>query len=1031
MIRPRRASIKAFQGPLLARFCGGATITALRRWTPSHLVLLLLAIPLGTMVASIVGPVDLFDWWYEFTRGHEDWELDELVPGLILALGIALGFMAQRIGQSRRDLIRSEAAGRDARDSEQRFRDFAEIGSDWLWETDADHRFTFVSERCEAATGLPAAAILGKACWDIIEPKADDTTWVRFRNALARRRRVSEFMVCFVDAEGKTRHWSLSGKPLFDAEGEFLGYRGVGSDQTLSNWLREQATTAQTRLMSAIESMPVDAMLFDTDERLILSNRKVIARNTGPSTPLHTGISFAEMTRLELANGVLAPVDSDQNRWLKGRVQRFRSGSNAEVMKLADGRWLLVLERRTPAGDILCIRTDITTLKRNEQELAEKSIFLRMIIENMAQGLLVFDKDLRLAVWNDRAMQIMDFPPDYAKVGRPMADFLTFRAKRGDFGPGDVDRIVAERLTTAGLPQDETFDEVGPKAKVVAVRRCELPNGGFIATFTDITRRRHDEAALTNHRKLLQAIVDAVPAMVSAKDRDSRYILMNRFQSELYGVAPEQAVGKTSSELIGQDYGAYTAILDRQVIDSGTALPFFEERAPDAFGIQHDWLTTKVPLKDQTGKVTSLVTVALDMTERKRTERDLLHAQKMESLGQLTGGVAHEFNNLLTAIGGFARMAQKRIEKTDHVLECLGEVTQATERAATLTREMLAFSRKQPMEQKIVCLADTVDEVQRLLAPVLGETIDLSVQHRDRQARAFVDTGQISQVLVNLCINARDAMPKGGKITIASDVVSVAQDAHASAAILCPGRYVVLSVADSGTGMDEATAKQAFEPFFTTKEPGKGTGLGLSVAYGIVDQMGGTIELDTAPGEGSTFTIYLPLVESEEPTMPAPFELNEPRAASRQATVLVAEDDPAVCRLVEAELSSLGFKVLMAGNGREAVELARTYEHDIEVLLTDVSMPEMGGPEAARAIQACRPETKVVFMSGYTTRGNNAAFALPEDAVVVFKPFSERALVEAIDSVLVDERSDQSGPFWLGGPVGGPSGKLMVTGGFR
>jgi len=398
-----------------------------------------------------------------------------------------------------------------------------------------------------------------------------------------------------------------------------------------------------------------------------------------------------------------------------------------------------------------------------------------------------------------------------------------------------------------------------------------------------------------------------------------------------------------------------------------------------------------------------VIVMVEDLTERLRLEEQLRHSQRLEAVGQLAGGVAHDFNNLLTIIAGRTRFALRELAGTDDGLRTdLEEVAAATERAAALTRQLLAFSRRQVLQPRVLDLNAVVMRTDRMLRRLIGEDIEIAIELAEDLHPVRADRGQLEQVILNLAVNARDAMPNGGRLTISTSNVELgappAVDVDRPDA---PGPHAMLAVSDTGHGMDAATRSHLFEPFFTTKEPGKGTGLGLSTVYGIVAQSGGHISVDSALGAGSTFSVYLPAVDAqvaaeEEPT-------RDEGTLTGAETVLLVEDDAGVRALAELVLSRHGYTVLTAGDGSEALGVAADHEGGIDVLLTDVVMPRMKGPELAEEVVRLRPGIRVVYMSGYTD-----AMELPEDAVgdVVPKPFSEETLVRKIRDAL-DATADE------------------------
>ena len=389
--------------------------------------------------------------------------------------------------------------------------------------------------------------------------------------------------------------------------------------------------------------------------------------------------------------------------------------------------------------------------------------------------------------------------------------------------------------------------------------------------------------------------------------------------------------------------------------------------------------------------------IAEDITDRRQLEQQLRQAQKMDAVGRLAGGVAHDFNNLLMVINGYTEVLLDQLERGSAMHEKVQSIQQAADRAATLTRQLLAFSRKQVLELKVIDVNVVISDMERLLRPLIGENIELITQLSAKAGHIRADAGQLEQVIMNLVVNAKDAMPEGGRLTLQSSDIIVRQD-FSEHRFIQPGHYTVISVADTGHGMDKETQSRIFEPFFTTKEKGKGTGLGLSTVYGIIKQSNGYVFAESEPGMGTTFCVYLPRVEEcAEELLPAKSNAAEARGCE---TVLLVEDEESVRELVRLTLVARGYKVLEAENGEKGLEIAETHHDHIDILITDVVMPGIGGRELARNLLSLRPGISVLYLSGYTedavithaTMGPNTAF--------LQKPFTLQNLAKKVREVL-------------------------------
>ncbi len=395
--------------------------------------------------------------------------------------------------------------------------------------------------------------------------------------------------------------------------------------------------------------------------------------------------------------------------------------------------------------------------------------------------------------------------------------------------------------------------------------------------------------------------------------------------------------------------------------------------------------------------------IAEDITDRRHLEEQLRQSQKMDAVGRLAGGVAHDFNNLLMVINGYTEVLLEQLEKDSEMHHKVESIQQAAERAATLTRQLLAFSRKQLLELKVVDVNNVISDMERLLRPLIGENIELITRLSSEAGHTKADSGQLEQVIMNLVVNAKDAMPEGGRLVLQSSAVTV-RHGFGKHGFIQPGRYTVISVEDTGHGMDKETQSRIFEPFFTTKEKGKGTGLGLSTVYGIVKQSNGYVFAQSEPGAGTTFFVYLPRVEeSAGESSPAKTQPNE---AGGCETVLLVEDEESVRELVRLTLTSRGYKVIEAENGDSGLRLAESFKDHIDILITDVVMPGIGGRELAKKLIELRPDISVLYLSGYTEDAVFTQGALGPNIAFLQKPFTLHNLAKKVREVIRSRSAD-------------------------
>jgi PAS domain S-box-containing protein len=512
--------------------------------------------------------------------------------------------------------------------------------------------------------------------------------------------------------------------------------------------------------------------------------------------------------------------------------------------------------------------------------------------------------------------------------------------------------------------------------------------------------RARQRQALHRHERLLRQIIDANPSLIFVKDWDGRFVLVNQATADIYGTTVEQLLGKTDADFNpNAEEVAHFLRDDRQVMASGRPKLIAEEPVTNPSTKQTRWFQTiKMPLHMREEAAAAMLGVATEITERKRLEEQLLQSQKMEAVGQLAGGVAHDFNNILTAIVGYTDLLAAEFGGNARQLEDLEEIRKAARRAAALTRQLLAFSRKQVLEPRVIDVNDVVLNLDKMLRSLIAENIELKTSLARGLRATRADPNQLEQVIMNLAINARDAMPEGGTVTIETANATLDQAYAAQHMSVAPGEYVMLAVTDTGSGMDEQTKARIFEPFFTTKPPGRGTGLGLSTVYGIVKQSGGNIWLYSEPGKGTTFKIYLPVVDAvpEAGGKAAPVE---PGRRGGE-TVLVVEDDEQLRRLAHRALAGQGYTVLEADRGSTAIDVARRHKGRIHLLLTDVIMPDTNGRQLADAIGAARPGLRVLYMSGYPDGAIASHGMLAPGVSYLAKPFTTDAIVRKVREVL-------------------------------
>jgi PAS domain S-box-containing protein len=515
----------------------------------------------------------------------------------------------------------------------------------------------------------------------------------------------------------------------------------------------------------------------------------------------------------------------------------------------------------------------------------------------------------------------------------------------------------------------------------------------------DISEHKQEEELLRKSESKFRTIIERVAVGIALVDIEGRLMESNPALQEMLGYSGEELRNRVFNEFTHPDDGMVDVDFHKDLI-TGKRDHYQIEKRYIRMGGEVVWGRLNVSLvRDTEGEFQFTICMVEDITERKRLETQFFQSQKMETVGRLAGGIAHDFNNLLTVIKGYTQISLSQIKEADPSRENIEEIRKAAERAAELTHQLLAFSRRQILDMKVLDLNSLVRGLEKMVSRVIGEDIEMFTVLADDLGRVKTDPGQIEQVILNLAVNARDAMPSGGKLAIETANVELDETFARTHIGVTPGSHVMLSVSDTGIGMSPEVKERVFEPFFTTKEEGRGTGLGLSTIYGIVKQSGGSIWVYSEPGQGTAFKIYLPRVEEEVESLPSRDDTD--RLPKGNETVLLVEDESSLRGLTARVLRGQGYTVLEAGNGDEAMSIARELiKEKIHLLLTDVVMPQMGGKELVKRFKALHPGIKVLFISGYTDHAITHHGVFKPGTPFLQKPFSPVALAKKVREVL-------------------------------
>jgi len=619
--------------------------------------------------------------------------------------------------------------------------------------------------------------------------------------------------------------------------------------------------------------------------------------------------------------------------------------------------------------------------------------------------------------------RIRDTPlSELAFVGAPFASFIRFNAERGEYGPGDIEAQIAERVTAARHFAPHISERQRPNGRVLLLRGEPLQDKGFVTLYSDVTEQRYIEnlteyqniqleervrrrtaqlenananlsranientriaAALRRSEERLRLINDTIPILIAYVDKNEAYQYANKGYADWFGVPEQRITGGDVRAVIGEHvYGLVREHVKKALSGQQVSYEYQTER----YGQTAFARSTLVPEISPEGETLGFFVFSHEITEQKQMQAALIQAQKMEAIGQLTGGLAHDFNNLLTVIIGNLAALQDHRPDDAEINEFVEPALQSARRGVQLIKRLLTFSRQQPLEPQAVDIGLLIANLGKLVRRSLPESIAVSTE-LPSPMHALVDPGQFESALLNFALNARDAMPDGGRLHIAARPVELGSDA--AAFDVPPGNYAMIEVVDNGSGMDAATLARVYEPFFTTKRFGLGSGLGLSMAYGFVKQSGGGIVMQSQPGQGTTVLMVLPLTRPE-PEIETPLDDTPQRLDGE--LVLLVEDDANVRRVVRQQLTGLGYPVIEAENGSQALEMI---EHipDIAIVLSDVIMPGgISGRQLADEVMRRHPQMRLLLMSGYTDENDVGDSGLH----LLAKPFDRQELARAL-----------------------------------
>lgn len=775
----------------------------------------------------------------------------------------------------------------------------------------------------------------------------------------------------------------------------------VQDDPTRDNHhVSDPSPQARTTLQAIVESVPIGVLVVDGHGTITFSN---------PEAGRQFGYSAAELLgssiELLIPERMRAHHAADRSMYHR-HVSHRDMGAGRHLTGLRkDGTEFPVEVGLTPfesgSGPMVMASTiDITVRKEAEMVAMEHDQRFRQVAESIREVFYLMDAELTETIYIN---------PAYETVWGRTCESL-YREPRSFIdsvsSPTDRSRLAASiaKVKRGIDPGELQFEVVRPDGEVRRVTTHATPMvndqgevyrvAGVSLDVTD--RERALEAAAASERRLTK-LFDTVNLIVLALDSRGYVEYVNPYFTRLTGYAAEEVVGCEWFEtFLPPDSRNETRTLFDQLL-AGAAPPHNHNPIVTKTGDQRIISWHNSVERGVDGGTTGTLSIGEDITNTLRLERQFQQAQKMEAVGRLAGGIAHDFNNVLTAISGYGQLVLDTLDDADDRREDMQAILDASASAAALTRQLLAFSRQQVVAPRVLNINDVVGGAERMLRRVIGEDVELNTALDPHLADVVADAGHLEQILMNLAVNARDAMPQGGRLTLETGNVELSDTDAWQQHPRLAGPHVLLAVTDNGIGMDEVTRSRIFEPFFTTKEVGKGTGLGLATVYGIVEQSNGSIWVYSEPGQGATFKMYFPSVASAE----RPTSLAAPsRPVGGAETILLIEDAANVRVITKQILTRAGYNVLEAPDGPSALAIAARHRDPIELLLTDIVMPEMSGRDAAEQISRIRDGIRILFMSGYTDDAVTRAGILQGDVQYLSKPFTADLLLEKVRHVL-------------------------------
>jgi PAS domain S-box-containing protein len=902
------------------------------------------------------------------------------------------------------DITERKQAEAMLRESEEKYRSIVETANEGIWLIDIEACTSYVNQQMASMLGYTVAEMLGRPIFDFIFP---DDFAVAAQKVAQRQHGTSEtdeFRLRRKDGSAIVTLYNAT--PTKNQAGEIVGFLSMNIDITERKRAEEELQeVARGReeslaLLNTILSTAPIGFAFHNCDLVYERVNETLAAINGLSVEQHMGLTLRDV-RPEMAE-LLEPL-------LRRVIETGEPVIDLEFsddMPADPGRqqyWLLSFYPvRTQGGEMLGVGilvSEITERKRVEEQLRQQLDFTETITDSLGEGVYALDAGGRLTFMNSAAESALGWTEDEL-LGQKIHEIIHFQHADGTNSPAEECPLLGVLNSGKTIQiEGDVFTRRDGSLFPVSYNSSPIISGvqiaGAVLAFHDITERKRAEEELLQSEQRYRLLFERNPQPMWVFDLETlAFLEVNVAAIHHYGYSREEFLTLTIKDIRPQEDVPNLLANVSRITSQHEEASIWKHRKKDGTIIDVEITAHELTFY---GRPAQMV-LAYDVTERRVLEEQLRQSQKMEAVGQLAGGVAHDFNNLLTVITGYSDLTLRRLDNESPFRSSLEEIKKAGERAASLTRQLLAFSRKQVLQPKVLQLNAVVADVDKMLRRLIGEDIDALTLLEPSLGQIKADPGQIEQVILNLAVNARDAMPQGGKLTIETANVYLDNQYARRHTAIQPGHYVMLAVSDTGCGIDPETQVRMFEPFFTTKEQGKGTGLGLSTVYGIVKQSGGHLWVYSEVGKGTTFKIYLPRVdggtESDE-ARDTPTELPQGRE-----TVLLAEDEEPVRQMIRIILEMGGYRVLEASGGEEALTLYEQHEGQIDLIMTDVVMPGISGRELAQSLETLHPDIRVLYMSGYTDDAIVRHGLLDQEIAFLQKPFTPDALMRKVREVL-------------------------------